>query len=85
MERLTFKTQGVCSTHIDIDTQDGIVVNVVFNGGCNGNAKGISAMVRGCKIVDVIDRLEGISCKGKDTSCPDQFAKALKAIIKSNH
>ncbi len=82
MSNLRFKTQGVCSTHIEIETQDGIVKSILFNGGCNGNAKGVSALAVGCEITSVIERLEGISCNGKLTSCPDQLAKALKSMIK---
>ena len=81
MSSVTFKTQGVCSTHIDIETNDGIITSVVFNGGCNGNTKGISALVVGCEITSVIDKLEGIECKGRSTSCPDQFARALRSMI----
>ena len=80
MSKLIFKTEGVCSSHIDIETENGVIKSVVFNGGCNGNAKGIAALVVGCKIEDVMSKLEGILCKGKTTSCPDQFAKALKLI-----
>lgn len=77
---ISYKTNGVCSRLINIEVQDGIVTKVKFDGGCNGNTKGISALVEGMKVEDVINRLEGIKCGFRDTSCPDQLAKALKGI-----
>lgn len=77
---ISYKTKGVCSRLINIEVQDGIVTKVKFEGGCNGNTKGISALVEGMKVEDVINRLEGIKCGFRDTSCPDQLAKALKGI-----
>ena len=74
---ISYKTKGVCSRLINIEVQDGIVTKVKFDGGCNGNTKGISALVEGMKVEDVINRLEGIKCGFRDTSCPDQLAKAL--------
>ena len=68
---------GVCSQTIDITVEDGIVKEVYFEGGCHGNLQGISLLVKGMKIGEVINRLEGIHCGYKNTSCPDQFAKAL--------
>ncbi len=76
----TYHTKGVCSQKIDLEVEDGILKDVRFTGGCNGNLKGISQLVKGMKIEDVIKRLEGISCGMKGTSCPDQLAKALKSI-----
>jgi len=74
-----FKTAGVCSRNIRFDVApDGIVSGVSFEGGCNGNGQGISRLVEGCHIDDVIARLEGIRCEGKRTSCPDQLAGALR-------
>lgn len=77
---ISYKTKGVCSRLINIDVEDGIVKKVKFEGGCNGNTKGISALVEGMPVDGVIDRLEGIKCGFRDTSCPDQLAKALKGI-----
>ena len=77
---ISYKTKGVCSRLINIDVEDGIVKKVKFEGGCNGNTKGISALVEGMPVEDVIKRLEGIKCGFRDTSCPDQLAKALKGI-----
>lgn len=76
-----FKNSGVCSSMVEFDLDDGIVSNVRYTGGCNGNLKGISAMAEGMKAEDVIKRLEGIKCGFKNTSCPDQLAKALRAAL----
>lgn len=72
------KTKGTCSQRILFDVEDNKVLNVQFLGGCNGNLKGISALVEGMDIDDVICRLEGTKCGMKNTSCPDQLATALK-------
>lgn len=74
----TYKTKGTCSQMISFEVNDGKVSNVQFLGGCNGNLKGIGALVEGMNIDDVIARVEGIHCGMKATSCPDQLAKALK-------
>ena len=74
-----YKTQGTCSRNITLDIEDNKLVSVSFFGGCNGNLKGISALCEGMDIEDVIAKLQGITCGFKDTSCPDQLAKALKA------
>ncbi len=74
-----YKTSGTCSREILFEVEDGIVSNVRFVGGCNGNLKGIGALVNGMHIDEVIQRVEGISCGMKSTSCPDQLAQALKA------
>ena len=73
-----FKTKGTCSQMIYFDVQDNKVTDVRFMGGCNGNLKGIGALVEGMDIDDVIARVEGIHCGMKSTSCPDQLARALK-------
>lgn len=76
-----FITQGVCSRYIDIDVDDnGIIKSVEFCGGCSGNTQGVARLAEGQRIDDVINRLEGIRCGAKSTSCPDQLAKALKEI-----
>ncbi len=74
----TYKTKGVCSRSINIELDGDIVVSARFEGGCNGNTKGISSLVEGMNIDDVINKLEGINCGFKGTSCPDQLAKALR-------
>ena len=75
----TYKTKGTCSQMISFDVEDNKVSNVQFFGGCNGNLKGIGALVEGMDIDDVIARVEGIKCGMKATSCPDQLAQALKS------
>ena len=74
----TYKTKGVCSQMITFNVEDNKVSNVKFFGGCNGNLKGIAALVEGMDIDDVIARIEGTTCGMKQTSCPDQLAQALK-------
>ncbi len=75
-----YTTKGTCSRSILFDIEDGKIKNVQYIGGCNGNLKGIGSLVEGMEIDEVIARLEGISCGGKPTSCPDQLATALKQI-----
>ena len=74
-----YKTSGTCSREIYFEIEDNKVKNVQFVGGCNGNLKGISALVDGMDVDELISRLEGIRCGFKNTSCPDQLAQALKA------
>lgn len=78
---MRYRTQGVCSTYIDIDVQDDIIQSVKFTGGCNGNLQGIGALVKGMKVEDAISRLKGIRCGMKQTSCPDQLARALETLV----
>lgn len=73
----SYKTQGTCSSSIDLEVEDGIVKDVQFYDGCNGNLQGISRLVKGMQVKDVIARLEGIRCGWRPTSCPDQLCKAL--------
>ena len=76
-----YNTQGTCSRQIIIDVDDsGIIEQVTFIGGCNGNTKGMSSLVKGMKIDEVITKLQGITCGFRPTSCPDQLATALKQI-----
>ena len=74
-----FKTSGTCSQRILFDIEDGKVRNVKFIGGCNGNLKGIAALVEGMDADEVIKRVQGVTCGMKKTSCPDQLAQALIA------
>ncbi|NLK22834.1 MAG: TIGR03905 family TSCPD domain-containing protein [Clostridiales bacterium] len=76
-----YKTKGTCSTEIDFEIEDNKIKNVSFKGGCNGNLQGISSLVIGMNVNDVIEKLEGTNCNGRGTSCPDQLAKALKEAI----
>lgn len=78
---MEYKPSGVCSRKMVIDVEDGIVKSLEVVGGCHGNLQGISKLVEGMKVEDVIARLEGIRCGGKPTSCPDQLAKALKQSL----
>ena len=75
---IDYKTKGVCSKQMIIEVEDGVVQNVQIIGGCHGNLQGISALVEGMDIDQVIARVEGIHCGMKATSCPDQLAQALK-------
>lgn len=77
---MRYQTSGTCSTAIDIEVTDGIIDSVTFLGGCNGNLQGISHLVAGMKVEDAIERLKGIKCGFKPTSCPDQLARALESL-----
>ena len=79
-EKWTPSTGYVDETAFHFEIEDGIVRNVRFLGGCNGNLQGIGKLVEGMKIEDVIEKLEGLNCNGKGTSCPDQLAQALKEV-----
>ena len=72
-----YKTKGTCSSRITFDLDGDIVRNVKFTGGCNGNLKGVSSIVDGMKVEDIEKKLGGITCGFKNTSCPDQLAKAV--------
>ena len=76
---MAYQTFGTCSREIYFDVVDNKLTHVSFNGGCNGNLNGISALVEGMDIDEVIKRVEGIKCGARQTSCPDQLARALKA------
>jgi len=78
---MVYRTRGTCSQTIEFDLTDNKVRNVQFQGGCNGNLKGIGALVEGMDVHEVIDKLEGIRCGMRNTSCPDQLAKALRTAI----
>lgn len=85
MKHIQYQTQGTCSVLIDVTADDNdIIQNVAFLGGCDGNLQGICRLVRGQKIDDVIAKLDGISCGGKPTSCPDQLCRALEQL-KNKH
>ena len=79
--KYTYKTSGTCSRAISFEIEEGKVKNVSFQGGCNGNLKGISALVEGMDAADAIEKLRGIKCGFKDTSCPDQLSKALDQAL----
>lgn len=73
-----YKTRGVCSRKINFSVEDGKVCKVAFDGGCNGNGKGVAALVEGMDVDEAIRRMEGIKCGMKNTSCPDQLAQVLR-------
>ncbi len=79
-----FTPRGVCSQKMLINIEDDVVVDLKVIGGCNGNLQGISSLVKGMKVDDIITRLEGIRCGMKQTSCPDQLSRALKAYKEGN-
>lgn len=76
-----YKTKGTCSQRILFEIEDGKVKNVEYIGGCHGNLQGISKLVEGMEVAEVIERIQGIRCGMKPTSCPDQLATALKEAI----
>ncbi len=78
IQKISHTCVGTCSRQIDVEVEDGVILNVAFTGGCHGNTQGISALTRGMKVDEVIARMEGINCRNKGTSCPDQLAQALK-------
>ena len=78
VKHITYTPSGVCSRRMELDVEDGIVLNLTVICGCHGNLQGISSLVKGMKVEDVIARLSGIKCGFKQTSCPDQVAQALK-------
>lgn len=76
-----YRPKGVCSMRITFDIEEGLVHNVQFTGGCNGNLQGISKLVEGRRAEEIVSAIEGIKCGFKNTSCPDQLAKALKEVM----
>ena len=74
---LNYRTQGTCSSNIELEVVDGIIRQVTFWGGCNGNLQGVSRLVTGMPAAEVVKRLEGIRCGSRLTSCPDQLCQAL--------
>lgn len=76
-----YKPQGVCSHNIEFEIDNGIVKKVAFAGGCNGNLKAVSALVEGLPYETVIEKLGGITCGFKGTSCGDQLAKAIQQAV----
>ena len=74
---LNYRTQGTCSSNIELEVEDGIIRQVAFWGGCNGNLQGIARLVEGMPAAEAVKRLEGIRCGARPTSCPDQLCQAL--------
>ena len=80
-ETIVYNTSGTCSKQIIIEIEDDIIKNIEFIGGCNGNLQGLDRLARGMKITDVIEKLKGIRCGAKATSCPDQLAVGLMKYL----
>ena len=80
-KHIEFKTSGTCSRMIVLDIDDGVITECSIVGGCSGNTAGISSLVKGMKVEDVIEKLKGIRCGFKHTSCPDQLAKAVETAM----
>ncbi|MBP0959225.1 MAG: TIGR03905 family TSCPD domain-containing protein [Oscillospiraceae bacterium] len=78
MQTIKYTPKGVCARQMEIDIEDGKIVDFRILGGCHGNGQGVSALVKGMEVEDVIERLENIRCGNKMTSCPAQLAEALK-------
>lgn len=78
---MRYITKGTCSTAINVEVENGVVQSVEFVGGCHGNTQGVAALVKGMEVEEAISRLEGIDCRGRGTSCPDQLAKALRQTL----
>ena len=78
---MKYVTRGTCATAINVEVENGIIQSVEFVGGCHGNTQGVAALVKGMEVEDAISRLEGIDCRGRGTSCPDQLAKALRQTL----
>ncbi len=80
-KKAVFYPQGVCSQRYEITITDGIVEDIVIEGGCNGNLQGIRALVIGRKAAQVAETLQGIRCGLKNTSCPDQISRAIREML----
>ena len=80
--KYSFRCKGTCSSNVEFEVDGNSVYNISFTGGCNGNLKGIASLAEGMDVNEVIEKLKGITCGLKNTSCPDQFAKALEEIKK---
>ena len=80
----SYRPKGVCSRGVTFDIKDGRVVDVRFDGGCNGNTQGVARLVEGMPVEEAIRRLSGIECGYKGTSCPDQLAKALQQALEES-
>lgn len=81
MKHIEYKTSGTCSRLIKLDIEDGVIIDCAFIAGCPGNTVGVAQLVKGMKVEEAIERLKGIRCGMKSTSCPDQLAKALESAL----
>ena len=80
VKNIEYRTRGTCSRGISVEVEDGVITKCKFNGGCAGNTQGVAALVTGMKVEDAIAKMKGIRCGFKDTSCPDQLARALEEL-----
>ena len=81
-KRIEYKTHGTCSRMVIVETEDGVVTSCEFVGGCSGNTQGVCALVKGMNVDEAIEKIKGIRCGFKNTSCPDQLALALEELKK---
>lgn len=81
--KYTYIPRGVCSRMIELEIEDDTIIECKFLGGCSGNTQGVARLVQGMDVYDAIEKLEGIDCGGRGTSCPDQLAKALNEAVNS--
>lgn len=82
MKKIMYRTSGTCSKFIELEAEDGVLTRAVVVGGCHGNLQGICKLIVGMRLEDVKERLSGIRCGSKPTSCPDQIAKAIEELEK---
>ena len=80
-KHIEYKTSGTCSRAVIVDSEDGIITDCSFVGGCSGNTQGVAALVIGMRAEEAIERLAGIKCGPRPTSCPDQLSKAIKKML----
>lgn len=78
---IQYNPRGTCSRHFQIQVEEGVIQDVQVEGGCSGNLQGLSSLLKGMKVEEAIQRMEGIRCGAKPTSCPDQMAQALKQAL----
>ena len=83
MQHIEYKTKGTCSRGIVVDVEDGVILECKFIGGCAGNTQGVAALVKGMKVEEAIERLSGIQCGFRGTSCPDQLSRALRESLEN--
>ena len=82
MDRIVIVPKGVCARTIVVEVEDNIIINVTFTGGCSGNTQGVGALLKGMSVDDAINKLEGIKCGFRSTSCPNELAKGIKEYYK---
>ena len=81
-KRIEYKTHGTCSRMVRVEVEDGIITDCEFVGGCSGNTQGVASLVRGMQVEEAKQKIKGIKCGMKETSCPDQLARALEELEK---